>query len=357
MIVEISKIIFSMPMLRQITEIDEFKGGWNAGVIMKSEQFRQMRKISTIESIGSSNRIEGNKLSNTEVETVLRNLSKQSFKNRDEEEVAGYAELLNTIYENYSVIPLNENYIKQLHGILLNNVSKDVYHCGEYKKISNTVAAFDSDGHEIGIVFDTATPFDTPRMMKELIEWTNKAFEEGFFHPLIVIGIFIVHFLAIHPFQDGNGRLSRALTALLLLKSGYSYIPYSSLESIIEASKSGYYIALRYTQKHIWDDQVDYGPWLSFFLMSLYKQKKHLEDKIKLIEERADLSEKAIEVLKLFDENEKLTSREVMQKTGFNIETVRKILQKLLRRGDIKKYGTTKTRSYQKNKIHSHDAK
>lgn len=357
MIVEISKIIFSMPMLRQITEIDEFKGGWNVGVIMKSEQFRQMRKISTIESIGSSNRIEGNKLSNTEVETVLRNLSKQSFKSRDEEEVAGYAELLNTIYENYSVIPLNENYIKQLHGILLNNVSKDVHHCGEYKKISNTVAAFDSDGHEIGIVFDTATPFDTPRMMKELIEWTNKAFEEGFFHPLIVIGIFIVHFLAIHPFQDGNGRLSRALTALLLLKSGYSYVPYSSLESIIEASKSGYYIALRHTQKHIWDDQVDYGPWLSFFLMSLYKQKKHLEDKIKLIEEHADLSEKAIEVLKLFDENEKLTSREVMQKTGFNIETVRKILQKLLGRGDIKKYGTTKTRSYQKNKIHSHDAK
>ena len=353
--VEISKINISMPMLKQITEIDEFKGSWNAGVVTRSEQFKQMKKVSTIESVGSSNRIEGNCLSNSEVETVLKNLGKQFFKNRDEEEVAGYAELLNTIYENYSIIPLNENYVKQLHGILLNKVSKDVHHCGEYKKISNAVAAFDSDGHEIGIIFDTATPFDTPRMMKDLIEWANEAFEECFFHPLIVIGVFIVHFLAIHPFQDGNGRLSRALTTLLLLKAGYSYVPYSSLESIIEASKSSYYMALRYTQKHIWDEQVDYEPWLSFFLMSLYKQKRHLEDKVKLIEEYADLSNRALAVLKLFDENEKLTSQEVVQKTGFNIETVRKILQKLLGRGDIKKYGTTKTRSYQKNKNRNHE--
>lgn len=351
MIVEISKINISQLMLKQLTEIDEFKGNWNAGVFTKSEHFRQMKKISTIESIGSSNRIEGNQLSNSEVETVLKNLGRQSFKNRDEEEVVGYADLLNTIYDNYALIPLNENHVKQLHGILLKRVAKDIHHCGEYKKISNAVAAFDADGHEIGIIFNTATPFDTPRMMRELIEWTNEAFEEAFFHPLIVIGIFIVHFLAIHPFQDGNGRLSRALTTLLLLKAGYSYVPYSSLESIIEASKRGYYMALRHTQKHIWDDQVDYEPWLSFFLISLYKQKKHLEDKLKLIEAYADLSNTALTVLKLFDENERLTSKEVVQKTDFNVETVRKILQKLLRRGDIKKYGTTKTRSYQKNKM------
>lgn len=357
MIVEITRINITMPMLKQISEIDEFKGNWKAGIIAKSEHFKQLKKISTIESIGSSNRIEGNKLSNAEVETVLKNIGKQSFKIRDEQEVAGYAELLNTIYDSYSFIPLNENHIKQLHGILLRNVSKDMRHCGEYKKVSNAVAAFDADGKEIGIIFDTATPFDTPRMMKELLEWTNSALEERFFHPLIVIGVFIVHFLAIHPFQDGNGRLSRALTTLLLLKAGYSYVPYCSLESIIEASKSSYYEALRSTQKHIRDDQVDYNPWLSFFFMSLYKQKNHLEDKIKSIEERADLGDKALEVLKLFDENEKLTSKEVAQKTNFNIETVRKILQKLYGRGDIKKYGTTKTRLYKKNKIRSHEAK
>ena len=348
--IEISRISISLPMLRQIAEIDEFKGTWKAGVIEKSDYFKQLKKISTIESIGSSNRIEGNRLSNAEVETVLKNLGKQSFKSRDEEEVAGYAELLSTIYDSYSFIPLNENHIKQLHGILLRNVSKDARHRGEYKKISNAVAAFDAEGKEIGIIFDTATPFDTPRMMGELIEWTNKALDENFFHPLIVIGAFIVHFLAIHPFQDGNGRLSRALTTLLLLKTGYSYVPYCSLESIIEASKNSYYTALRNTQKHIWDGQVDYEFWLSFFITSLYKQKKHLEDKIKLIEERADLGDKAIEVLKLFDGNERLTSKEIVQKTNFNMETVRKILQKLLGRGDIKKYGTTKTRSYQKSK-------
>ena len=347
--IEISHITISLQMMKQIPEIDEFKGKWNADNLTKLDFLKQLKKISTIESIGSSNRIEGNKLSNIEVETLLNNIEKQSFKNRDEEEVAGYSELLNTIYDNYSVIPINVNYIKQLHKILLRNVSKDIHHCGQYKTISNAVAAFDAAGKEIGIIFQTATPFDTPRLMDELVDWVNKALDEGLFHPLIVIGVFIVHFLAIHPFQDGNGRLSRALTALLLLRSGYSYVPYSSMESIIEASKSSYYSALQATQKNIWDDdKVDYNPWVEFFIMTLYKQKLHLEKKIKQIEKTADLSPNARWVLKLFDENEELTSKEVSEKTGLKIETVRKILQKLLKRGDIKKYGTTRSRSYKK---------
>lgn len=346
--IEISHITISLQMMKQIPEIDEFKGKWNTNNLINLDQLKQLKKVSTIESIGSSNRIEGNKLSNIEVETLLTNVEKQSFKNRDEEEVAGYSELLNIIYDNYSFIPISVNYIKQLHGILLKNVSKDVHHCGKYKTISNAVAAFNAEGKEIGIIFQTATPFDTPRLMDELIDWVNKALNENFFHPLIVIGVFVVHFLAIHPFQDGNGRLSRALTALLLLKSGYSYVPYSSIESVIESSKSSYYSALRATQKTIWNDEVDYNPWIEFFIMTLYKQKLHLEEKIKSIDETADLSLNAREVLKLFNKNEELTSKEISKKVNLNIETVRKILQKLLKRGDIKKYGTTRSRSYQK---------
>lgn len=267
-------------MLTQIAELDEFKGSWTSFARLRPEQLKALKKISTIESIGSSNRIEGNKLTDAEVEELLSHINKKAFKSRDEEEVAGYAELMNTIFDDFSVIPLSENYIKQLHKILLQYVGKDERHRGEYKKISNSVAAFDADGQEIGIVFETATPFDTPRLMEELAEWTRKNLDDPFLHPLIVIGMFVVHFLSIHPFQDGNGRLSRALTTMLLLKKGYSYVPYSSIESIIEQSKEGYYRALRRTQKTIWMETVDYEPWLSFFLTVLQKQKKILEEKV-----------------------------------------------------------------------------
>ena len=344
-----SNIKISMQILKQISEIDEFNGKWKAINITKSEHMKKLKKVSTIESIGSSNRIEGNSLTNEEIETILQNIEKQSLKNRNEEEVACYAELLNTIYDNYLFIPLTENHIKQLHGILLKNVSKDERHRGDYKKTSNAVAAFDADGKEIGIILDTASSFDTPTMMNELIAWTNSALKDELFHPLITIGIFVVHFLAIHPFQDGNGRLSRALTNLLLLKTGYSYVPYCSLEAIVEESKRSYYSALRNTQKHIWDDNVDYEPWLNFFILSLYKQKKQLEDKIQRTEKYADLSDKAIVIMKLFETNNTLTAKIISEKTNFSIETVRKILQKLLHFNFIKKYGTTITRRYSIN--------
>lgn len=181
---------------------------------------------------------------------------------------------MNFIFDNYKDIPLTENYIKQMHKMLLQYTDKDERHRGEYKKISNSVAAFDKNNKEIGIIFETATPFETPLKMQELIEWTNKSLEEKFLHPIIIIGIFIVEFLAIHPFQDGNGRLSRILTNLLLLKNNYTYIPYSSLEAIIEKNKSEYYRTLRETQKTLKTNNVDYEPWLMFFLKSLLQQKE-----------------------------------------------------------------------------------
>jgi Fic family protein len=228
-------------MLMQITELDEFKGAWSGFTLLRPEQLKALKKVSTIESIGSSNRIEGNKLSDEDVENLLSRIDKKSFKSRGEEEVAGYADLMNTIFDDYEAIPLSENYIKQLHQILLKYIGKDESHRGEYKKTSNSVAAFGHDGKEIGVVFETATLFDMLRLMEEIIEWGHKNLEDPFLHPLIVIGVFIVHFLSIHPFQDGNGWLSRALTTMLLLKKGYGYVPYSSMESIVEASKEGYY--------------------------------------------------------------------------------------------------------------------
>src|SRR5690606_36903546 len=141
-----------------------------------------------------------------------------------------------------------ENFIKQLHSMLLQYSSKDQRHRGEYKSLSNNVEAFDPNGESLGIVFQTASPFDTPAKMTELVLWTRESLEDKSLHALLVIAIFTVIFLAIHPFQDGNGRLSRVLTTLLLLRAGYAYVPYSSLESIIEESKDSYYLALRRTQ-------------------------------------------------------------------------------------------------------------
>ena len=339
----LQNIKITTQMLAQIAELDEFKGTWTGFAGLLPEQLKALKRVSTIESIGSSNRIEGNKLSDVEVEELLSRIDKKLFKSRDEEEVAGYAELMNTVFDNYSVIPLSENYVKQLHLILLQFVGKDERHRGEYKKLPNSVAAYDSDGKEIGIVFETATPFDTPRFMEELTEWTRKNLEDPFLHPLIVIGVFVVHFLAIHPFQDGNGRLSRALTAMLLLKKGYAYVPFSSIESIIEISKEGYYRALRRTQKGIWGSKVDYEPWLSFFLTTLQKQKRHLESKINsIMSDDTKLSRNQKSILKLFYDKAEWSSSEIAAQLDMNIETTKKNLKSLADDGYLIKHGTTK---------------
>ena len=345
----IKDIKITPQMLTQIAELDEFKGAWTGFARLRPEQLKTLRKISTIESIGSSNRIEGNKLSDAAVEKLLSHIDRKSLESRDEEEIVGYAELINTVIDNHSVIPLSENYIKQLHKILLQYASKDERHRGKYKKLSNNIVAYDRNGKEMGIVLETATPFDTPRLMEELIEWTRKNLDDPFLHPLIVIGVFIVHFLAIHPFQDGNGRLSRALTTMLLLKNGYAYVPYSSIESIIEASKDGYYRALRRTQKNIWGSKVDYEPWLSFFLTTLHKQKKALESKINtMANSDAKLTRNQKAILELFNNAPELGSSEIASRLGMNIETTKKNLKALVNRGYLLKHGTTKGAWYEK---------
>ena len=216
-------------ILALIAEIEEFKGAWRALGTVASERLSALRRVATIESIGSSTRIEGSKLTDREVERLLSNLDIKSFASRDEQEVAGYAEAMDLVFRSWDEITVTENHIKQLHRDLLAHSEKDERHRGSYKTGPNNVVAFDQEGKQIGIVFDTATPFDTPRLMTELVAWFGAAMTEKRLHPLLVIAIFIVVFLAIHPFQDGNGRLSRILTTLMLLRSGYAYLPYSSL--------------------------------------------------------------------------------------------------------------------------------
>ena len=327
-------------ILRLIAEIDEFKGAWTAIGRISPERLTALRHIATIESIGSSTRIEGAKLSNKEIEQLLTGLEAKKFASRDEEEVAGYAEAMETIFANWQDIPLTESHIKQLHRDLLQCSSKDERHRGEYKTQTNHVEAFGPDGGSLGVVFETAAPFDTPRLMTELVEWTTANLDEKDLHPLITIALFVVVFLAIHPFQDGNGRLSRILTTLLLLQAGYAYVPYSSLESVIEQSKDSYYLGLRQTQGTIRTDAPDWQPWLIFFLKSLQQQKARLEKKIE--RERlilGDLPELSVKILELCRERGRVTVADAAKVTGANRNTIKDHLKALTRAGHIEKHG------------------
>lgn len=327
--------------LALIAELDEFKGAWRAFGTLAPERLQALRRVATIESIGSSTRIEGSKLTDREVERLLTNLQIQSFASRDEQEVAGYAKVMNTVFESYADIPVTENHIKQLHRDLLSFSEKDERHRGQYKHSPNSVVAFNAAGEQIGVVFETASPFDTPFQMAELIEWLTKIREEARLHPLLVIGIFVVVFLAIHPFSDGNGRLSRILTTLLLLQAGYTYVPYCSLEAVIEASKEAYYLALRQTQGAIRSTSPDWQPWLLFFLRALQKQKRNLATKIereKIV--MAALPELSLQIVDHARQHGRVTISEMARLTGANRNTLKHHLRRLVEDGHLQQYGS-----------------
>jgi len=303
--------------------------------------------VATIESIGSSTRIEGSKLSDREVERLLSNLEIRSFATRDEQEVAGYAQVMDLLFRAADDISITQNHIKQLHRDLLIHSEKDAWHRGNYKTSSNSIAAFDEDGRHIGVVFETATPFDTPRLMAELVTWLNAERERRLLHPLLVIALFTVVFLEIHPFQDGNGRLSRILTTLLLLQAGYVYVPYSSLESVIEQSKEGYYLALRQTQGTIRTAAPDWQPWLVFFLRALQQQMRRLSKKIereKIV--LSDIPELSLRILDFARDHGRVSIGDMIKLTGASRNTLKQQLRILVEKQHLVKHGGGRTTWY-----------
>ncbi|HQT80796.1 adenosine monophosphate-protein transferase SoFic [Ferrovum sp. JA12] len=328
-------------ILSLIARIDEFKGAWRALGTLSPDRLSALRRVATIESIGSSTRIEGSKLSDREVERLLSNLQIKNFTSRDEQEVAGYAEVMELVFSSWKDITFTENYIKQLHQNLLVYSEKDVWHRGNYKTTSNSVAAFDENGTQLGIVFQTASPFDTPRLMNELVTWVQEERDSKYLHPLLIIAVWVVVFLEIHPFQDGNGRLSRVLTTLLLLQSGYTYAPYSSLESVIEQSKEAYYLSLRQTQGTIRSDAPNWQPWLVFFLRSLTEQVKRLEKKVereKLV--LATLPELSLQIVEFAREHGRVTIGEAIKLTGASRNTLKQHFRTLIERGHLNQHGS-----------------
>lgn len=340
MALDTSTLRITPEILSLIAEIDEFKGAWRAIGRIAPERLSGLRRVATIESIGSSTRIEGARLSDREVETLLANIRIGSFTTRDEQEVAGYAEVMETVFGAYDAIPLTENHIRQLHRDLLVHSTKDERHRGAYKTLPNHVEAFDEDGKSLGVVFETATLFDTPRRMAELVEWAAGTEKDGSLHLLLVIAVFVVVFLEIHPFQDGNGRLSRILTTLMLLRAGYAYVPYSSLESVIEQSKEGYYLSLRRTQGTIRTEAPDWNPWLEFFLRALQRQKQRLEKKMEhewvML---AALPELSVLILELAREHGRVTMAEAVRVSGASRNTIKEHFRTLVEQGHLVLHG------------------
>jgi Fic family protein len=334
-------------LLRLVGEIDEFKGRWQALGNLAPERLAALRQVATIESAASSTRIEGVQLTDSEVDRLLSRIGSEPFDTRDEQEVAGYAEATELVFESWNDLPFTENYVKQLHGILLKYSDKDERHRGSYKTISNNVEAFDEKGRSIGIVFETATPFDTPRLMKELVDWTSQALKENKHHPLLVIAVFVVRFLAIHPFQDGNGRLARVLTNLLLLNAAYSYVPYSSLERVIEENREQYYRSLRSAQVTLDKTESQLETWLRFFLLCLVQQKNSLAAKIereRLVTALPALDEK---LLQLAREHGRITLNEAVILTRANRNTLKLHLRQLVQAGRLKLLGRGRSSWYE----------
>jgi Fic family protein len=328
-------------ILALISELDEFKGAWRALGTLAPDRLSALRRVATIESIGSSTRIEGSKLSDREVEKLLSNLEIKNFDTRDAQEVAGYADTMELVFASWNEITVTENHVKQLHRDLLKYSEKDAHHRGNYKTQSNSVAAFDDTGKQVGIVFETATPFDTPHLMTEAVDWVRESLETRKLHPLLVTAIFIVVFLEIHPFQDGNGRLSRILTTLLLLRAGYAYVPYSSLESVIEQSKEGYYLALRQTQGTIRTDTPNWQPWVLFFLRALQQQMKRLAKKVE--REKIILSampELSLRIVEYAREHGRVTIGDMVKLTGTSRNTLKQHFRQMQEKGHLVLHGS-----------------
>lgn len=332
----------------KIAKIDELKGQWTGGVHLSPQILGRLKQSVLITSTGASTRIEGARLSDEDVEKLMRGISVQRFTDRDKQEVRGYYELLQNIFESWRSVRFSENSIKHFHQELLKYAEKDKQHKGEYKKTENKVHWVDASGNSTDILFDTTPAYLTSKEMQELVEWTQSAFKEKKFHPLFVVGNFLVEFLKIHPFQDGNGRLSRVLTNLLLLQQGYLYAPYVSHEKLVEDNKADYYIALRKSQKTFGTGKEDIISWLDFFLSITLEQAGRAVALLSKESVEKLFSQKQIKVLEYFQTVDEAAPGELAKNLKIARPTVNQVLSRLLQFKKIERIGQGRSTRYRK---------
>ncbi len=332
----------------KITKIDELKGQWIAGARLSPQVLGRLKRSVLITSTGASTRIEGARLSDEDVEKLMRGIDIQKFSDRDKQEVKGYYELLENVFDSWKSLRLNESTIKHFHKELLKYVKKDETHRGEYKKRENQVQMINTVGESVGVLFDTTPAYLTPKEMQELIEWTQETITEKKYHPLLIVGNFLVEFLQIHPFQDGNGRLSRVLNNLLLLKEGYLYMPYVSHEKLVEDNKPDYYLALRKSQKTFKTKHENIIPWLDFFLTIFLKQSEIAVDLLSKENIEKLLTKKQLAVWQYLESVDEATPLEIADKTKVAHPTVRQALNKLMRLKKVERIGQGRSTRYRR---------
>jgi len=338
----------SQKIQKLLTEIDELKGKWIAGVKLSPQILNSLKKTVVITSTGASTRIEGVELTDKQIEKLFKDLKVKKSFTRDEQEVVGYKELLENIFDSWENIKFSENTIKHFHKELLKYSEKDKKHLGNYKFGSNRVEAVKGDGEVVGIIFEPTPPYLVPKEMSELVKWTQDTFKENLIHPVLIIGNFVLEFLAVHPFQDGNGRTSRILTNFLLLQAGYEYMSYVSHEKFIEDNKSDYYLALKKSQGNYLKRKSDITPWMIFFLTIVLEQAKtaievNESERIELL-----LSEKQLKVWQYFGEHEYITSKDIRANLEIKEATALQILNKLLDMKKIERLGMGRGVRYRK---------
>jgi Fic family protein len=332
----------------KITQIESIKGKWEGSTKLSPQTLGRLKQSILVTSTGASTRIEGSKLSDEDIEKMLRGLSIQKFSNRDKQEVRGYYELLQNVFNSWESLVFNENVVKHFHKELLKYVEKDALHLGDYKKKENAVAMINEAGESVGVLFETTKAYLTPKEMYELLDWTKTALAQNKYHPLLIIANFLVEFLTIHPFEDGNGRLSRILTNLLLLKQGYAYMPYVSHEKLIEDNKPDYYLALRKSQKTLRTNKADISTWAEFFVNILLTQSQMAMQLLTQVNVETLLSPRQLVVWNYMEKVAQTSPREISRETGVPRPTINQVLNKLLGLKMIERIGQGATTLYRK---------
>lgn len=330
-----------------LSQIDTHKGEIVGSSKLSGQFLKRLNQTIIASSTGASTRIEGSNLSDKDVERLIREGKLRKIATRDEQEVVGYFEILENVFDEYDSVSFDEKTIKQIHSILLKYSQKDTKHRGQYKSQSNQVVAMDVDNNIVGVIFEPASVDSTPSMMIDAIQWASLLLESKQIHPLLVIANFVFEFLSIHPFKDGNGRVSRVITNLLLLQSGYEFTKLVSHEKLIEEDKAQYYINLRKSSQKWNTLEEDVSDWIIFFLEIILKQSNEAKDLLECGEDiQLFLSNKQLAVYNALVEDEELSSSDLHKITGISQSTVKQALNKLMGMNKVRSFGQGRATRY-----------
>lgn len=323
-----------------IAAIYKYAGKQELYLKQRPDELEKLVEIAKIQSTEASNAIEGIITTNTRIKQLVE--EKTTPKNRDEEEIAGYRDVLNIIHESFDVIPISKNYILQLHKILYSHMNNPI--AGRTKSVQNYISATYPDGHT-EILFTPLAPYETPEALEKICAEYNKVIGNFEVEPLIAIPVFIHDFLCIHPFNDGNGRMSRLLTTLLLYRSGFYVGRYISLEAKIAKNKDLYYGALRKAQDGWHEEKEDAVPFIKYLLGTILAAYKDFEERFELIEEKLP----ALEMVRKATQHKigKFIKQDIRELCpSLSVSSIESSLRTLVKDGDLMKGGSGKNTFY-----------